>query len=191
VCPAVARTSDAALVAAARALLEQGGPDAVTMHAVGAAVGVRGPSLYNRFESREALLRATEQAALAELTARLREAGDQAPRPALERMAAIYRDFARQNPQVYALIYAPAGEDEARVAARAMAAAPLLAVTQRLVGASAALPAARLLTALLHGWVSIELAGAFRLGGNLEAAFAYALGAAIEGILSGRAPLRV
>jgi AcrR family transcriptional regulator len=190
-CPAVARTSDAALVDAARALLEQGGPDAVTMHAVGAAVGVRGPSLYNRFANREALLRAVEDAALADLTARLHAAADSAPRPALERMAAIYRAFARQHPRTYALLYAPAAADSARVAARAKAAAPLLAVTQRLVGPSAALPAARLLTALLHGWVSMEQAGAFHLGGDLEAAFAYALGAAIEGIESGRAPLRV
>jgi len=60
----------------------------------------------------------------------------------------------------------------------------------RLVGGTAALSAARLLTALLHGWVSMEAAGAFRLGGDLEAAFGYALGAAVAGIEAGGAPLR-
>jgi len=190
-CPTVARTSREGLVAAARALLERDGPAGVTMPAVAAAVGVRAASLYYHVASRDALLRAVEEAALADLTARLAEAADMAPRVALERMAASYRAFARQSPRAYALIHAPPVWDEARIAARARAAAPLLGVTQRLLGPSAALPAARLLTALLHGWVSMEQAGAFRLGGDLEASFAYALAAAIEGIESGRAPLRV
>ncbi len=188
-CPAVARTSDAALVAAARSLLERRGPAGVTMQAVGAAAGVRAASVYHRFASREALLRAVEEAVLADLTACLAAAGEGPPRLALERMAASYRSFAREAPQAYRLIHPPPDWDEARVAARALLAAPLLEVTQRLVGPRAALPAARLLTALLHGWVGMELAGAFRLGGDVEAAFAYALGAAIEGIESGRAPL--
>jgi AcrR family transcriptional regulator len=190
-CPAVARTSDAAIVAAARALLERDGPAGVTMHHVAAAVGVRGPSLYKRFSDRAALLRAVEQAVLAELTARLQTASNWPPRAALARMATEYRAFARANPGAYALLFAPGEWDAARVAARAQTAAPLQAVTTQLVGASAALPAARLLTALLHGWVSMEISGTFRLGGDLEAAFAYALAAAIEGIESGRAPLRI
>jgi AcrR family transcriptional regulator len=190
-CPAPARTSDADIIAAARRLLERGGPAAVTMHSVGAEVGVRGPSLYKRFADRDAMLRAVEDAALIDLTARLQVAGEGAPRVALTRMAAEYRAFARAAPATYALLYAGPEWDAARTDSRARAAAPLLAATTRLVGVSAALPAARLLTALLHGWVSMELAGSFRLGGDLEAAFAYALGAAIEGIESGRAPLRV
>jgi AcrR family transcriptional regulator len=185
-CPAHARTSDAALVAAARELLQRHGASGVTMSAVGAAVGVRGPSLYKRFADRDALLRAVETEALADLTGQLLAASDGPPRLTLERMALAYRRFAHAAPAVYALLFAPGAWDDARVAARAAAAAPLLTVVQRVVGPEAALPAARMLTAFLHGWVSMELAGAFRLGGDLEAAFAYALTAALDGIGAAR-----
>jgi AcrR family transcriptional regulator len=181
-CPAPARTSDAAIIAAARLLLERNGPDGVTMQAVGAAVGVRGPSLYKRFADRAALLRAVEEAALGELRGRLQTAAAGPPREALRRMAIVYRDFAHAAPPVYALLFAPEGWDEARVAARQLSVAPLLAVTAELAGAGHALPAARLLTAFMHGWVSMELAGAFRLGGDIEAAFEYSLSMLIEAI---------
>lgn len=181
-CPAHPRTSDAALVAAARRLLARDGPAGVTMNAVGAEVGIRGPSLYKRFADRDALLRAVEGEALADLTMDLKAVAHGPPRDMLTRMAVVYRDFAHAAPPVYALLFAPVVWDEARVASRAAAAAPLLAVTSRLVGPDSALPAARLLTAFLHGWVSMELAGAFRLGGDVEAAFAYALSAVLDGL---------
>ncbi len=181
-CPAPARTSDAAIVAAARRLLERDGPAGVTMQAVGAAVGVRGPSLYKRFADRAALLRAVEDAALADLSARLRECSTGPPRAALRRMAAAYREFALAAPPVYALLFSSESWDEARIAARQASVASLLQATGKLAGPPNALPAARLLTAFMHGWVSMEIAGAFRLGGDIEAAFEYSLTTLINGI---------
>ena len=190
-CPAPARTTDAAIAAAARALLERDGPAGVTMQAVGAAVGVRAPSLYKRIADRAALLRAIETEALADLAARLQMLAGPPARLAARRMAEAYRAFARESPKTYAMLFAPEGWDEAGDAARARAVAPVLAVTAALAGQADALAAARLLTAFLHGWVSMELAGAFRLGGDVEAAFAYALEATIDGIEARRAAARI
>lgn len=175
--PAPSRTTDAAIVAAARALLERLGPTGVTMQAVGAAVGIRGPSLYKRFADRAALLRAVEAQAVADLARRLGAVVATDPAEALAGMAAAYRGFAHEAPAVYALLFAPDGWDMERDAWRAEAAAPLLRLAARLAAPHAALPAGRLLTAFMHGWVSMELAGAFRLGGDAPADFCAALAA--------------
>jgi hypothetical protein len=55
-------------------------------------------------------------------------------------------------------------------------------LTERLVGRARALEAARLLTAFAHGFVSMELAGAFRLGGNVDEAYRFAIDSIIEGL---------
>ena len=66
--------------------------------------------------------------------------------------------------------------------ANAAAAAGLLLLTERVVGRERALEAARLLTAFVHGFVSMELAGAFRLGGDVDEAFRFAIDSSIEGL---------
>ena len=49
----------------------------------------------------------------------------------------------------------------------------MLRVARQLVGSAEALEAARLVTAWATGFISMELAGAFRLDGDLETAFEY------------------
>jgi hypothetical protein len=51
----------------------------------------------------------------------------------------------------------------------------------RLIGPSHALEAARTLVSWAHGFASMELAGGFRLGGDLDAAYEFG----IESILAG------
>ena len=53
---------------------------------------------------------------------------------------------------------------------------------ERLVGRARALEAARLLTAFAHGFVSMELAGAFRLGGDVDEAYRFAIDSIVEGL---------
>jgi hypothetical protein len=53
--------------------------------------------------------------------------------------------------------------------------ATFLRVVAELVGQAQALEAARLIVAWAHGFISMELAGAFRLGGDVDQAWDFGL----------------
>ena len=173
--PARGRTSADAIVAAGRELLEAGGLDAVTMQAIAGRVGVRAPSLYKRFPSRGALIATMTGDILGELGAFLDLPGDPGdPAVEIRRLAAGYRSWALGHPRAYALAFMDLPPDHRPpVEANARASAPLIELTTRLVRPEQALEAARLVTAFAHGFVSMELGGAFRLGGDVDAAYGF------------------
>ena len=182
--PAPERTNLAAIVSAAQWLLEASGLPGLTMAAVAARVGVRAPSLYKRVGGREELIGLVADATVLDLAERLEAAvggagshhGAQSSRASVARLGHAYREFAKERPSAYQLVFAhgPA-QGRPRPESLARAAAPVLALAQRLAGSERALDAARLLTAWAHGFVSMELSGAFRLGGDVERAFDYGL----------------
>ncbi|WP_159500042.1 TetR/AcrR family transcriptional regulator [Microbacterium sp. 18062] len=173
--PAPERTSLPAIVAAAGDLLESGGLAAVTMAAVAEKVGVRAPSLYKRVRNRDELLALVAEAAVADLRVRLAGAdgaGDACAR--LDALARALREFARSRPASYGLVFAP---DDIRLDRTQLeaAGAPLFEVVAELAGREHALEAARTVTAWATGFISMELNGAFRLGGEVDEAFAYGI----------------
>ncbi|MGO1507604.1 MAG: WHG domain-containing protein [Microbacteriaceae bacterium] len=206
--PTPDRTSLAAIVAAGREILEHAGPSGLTMQAVATRVGVRAPSLYKRVRDRDVLLAAVAEAAIADLTERLTEAAPApppapAPAPAarlhsadethgnpgevvrgmqsrevLVGLATAYRSYAHAQPEAFRLMFTAS----APLDALERAAAPVLRVTRELVGDAEALNAARLVTAWMTGFVQMELAGAFRLGGDVDDAFDYGLDRLIAGL---------
>jgi AcrR family transcriptional regulator len=188
--PAPARTSTDAIVAAARRILEADGLSAVTMRSVGEAVGVRGPSLYKRVPDRAALLRAVADAVVADLAMTLsRAVKDKDPGRSLRHVAAEYRAFVRANPNGYQLLFSalPAGAspDPATLASLGE---PIVRAMAGLAGEPVALEGARTMVAWAHGFVSMELAGGFRLGGDLDAAYAFGIEAILAGISAAARP---
>ena len=173
--PAHSQTSTAAIVAAGRRLLEQSGMDALTMRDVADAVGVRAPSLYKRVRSRSDLFRLILEDVADELTSTLdAAAGNGDPVTDLRAMAAAYRAFAHSNPVTYTLMFTPhavLGGTERSV----RSSATFLRVIAEVAGQAHALPAARMIVAWAHGFITMELAGAFRLGGDLEQAWDFGL----------------
>ena len=185
--PARARTSRDEIIAAGRDLLEEGGLDAVTMQAVALRVGVRAPSLYKRVPNRGALIAAIGAAAREDLRRQLEPATRLAdPGDALHAIAHVFRAFAHGHPRAYELLFMNLPADARPPdAMTSQAAAPLLEVTTRLVGRERALEAARLVTAFAHGFVSMELSGAFRLGGDVDAAYQYGIGVLVDALAAG------
>lgn len=174
--PTPRRTSSDAVVAAAADVLEDSGPDGLTMQAVAQRVGVRAPSLYKHVDGRDDLLRLVAEAAADALAREL----DAAARPGLPPADALVgcahalRAFARERPAAFRLVFSPGAEStRPGPEAVARASAPVLRVAEQLAGPDDALAAARTITAWAGGFVSMELADAFRLGGDVDEAFEY------------------
>jgi AcrR family transcriptional regulator len=173
--PAHAQTSTAAIVAAGRHLLEERGMDALTMHDVADAVGVRAPSLYKRVRGRSDLLRLILEDMADELTAALdAAAGSGDPVTDLRAMTATYRRLAHSSPVTYTLMHAPHAVPGA-TARSVRSSATFLRIVAEIAGPRHALPAARTIVAWAHGFITMELAGAFRLGGDIEQAWDFGL----------------
>lgn len=175
--PTPARTSLEQIVMAGRRSLEVDGLDGLTMQRVADIVGVRAPSLYKHVGSRGDLIRLVTEDVIRELTESLDAAASTGePRSDLRAMADIMRTFAHRHPASYSLIFArvpDAARPDPDLLARASHA--VLRTTAALAGQDRALEAARMLVAWAHGFISMELAGAFRLGGSVDEAYDFGI----------------
>jgi AcrR family transcriptional regulator len=96
----------AAIIAAAGALLESGGPDAVTLRSVGAAAGVSRSAAYRHFDDKADLLRALAAQMLTDLAARIRGAAKRGGRRSrLYRGCLAYLSHALEQSHHYQLIF--------------------------------------------------------------------------------------
>jgi AcrR family transcriptional regulator len=147
-------TRRAEVLAAARRLLEEGGSGALTMRALGQAVGMRAPSLYKHFPDKGAVERGLVEVGLRELVGALDVALAAFAEP-LPAFAAAYRAWATAHPHLYRLVAerwldrGPA----ARIERATSLAQPLLSAA----GGDAAL--ARALWGLCHGLALLEIGG--------------------------------
>ncbi|WP_395639696.1 TetR/AcrR family transcriptional regulator [Pseudolysinimonas sp.] len=175
--PTPDRTSLDEIVDAARDLLEADGAEGLSMRSVADRVGVRAPSLYKRVRSRDDLLRLVAESTVAELAERLdavataSAGGDPVLR--LADLARTLRRFAHERPAGYRLIFAPPSGVALAPESLARATAALFALTAELAGPDDALEAARTVTAWATGFIAMELAGSFQLGGDVERAFEF------------------
>jgi AcrR family transcriptional regulator len=175
--PTPPRTSLPDIIRAARHLLEAEGLEHLTMLRVAQAVGVRGPSLYKHVRDRGDLVRLIGNDAIQELSSRVSSAATyENPRQDLQAMARTLRGFARDYPETYSLLWARLPDawrfdQDLNV----LATEPLLRAVASLVGEADRLAAARMVFPWVHGFITMELAGAFRLGGDVDAAFEFGL----------------
>jgi AcrR family transcriptional regulator len=192
--PTPTRITPESLRAAARDVLERDGRDGLTMQAVATALGVRAPSLYKHVRDRDDLVRVVAEDVARDLGERVDLAIATAGGDALaaaRALAAAARRFAHERPHGYALVFGPLPESQrADRAALDRSSAAILELSRRLAGDEHALEAARTLTAWMHGFTSMELAGAFRLGGDVDEAWEFGLVRLVSGLADGGRPSR-
>jgi AcrR family transcriptional regulator len=181
--PAAPRTSRGAIIDEARAILERDGLDGLTMRAVAEAVGVRAPALYKHVADRGDLVRLVMDATVLELGERLRGVPGSAPEERLRRTADELRAFAHARPAAFGLLFGALPDAwRADPTLNADAVRPVLDLATELVGPEHALDASRTLTAACVGFITMELAGAFRLVGSVDDAWGYLIDTLIEGL---------
>jgi AcrR family transcriptional regulator len=162
----VPKTRDALLAAAAQ-LLDEGGPEAVTLREVGHRSGVSHNAPYKHFADKEALLAAVaareldrRSAALSAIVAGRRPAG-----AAVQAMMRGYVAWALEFPQRFKLVYGSWSKDSEELGVAAGTARALFTGVVTAAQRAGQLPAgdperlASLLLALTHGAVDLALAG--------------------------------
>jgi AcrR family transcriptional regulator len=187
--PTPDRTSLDEIIRAGRDILESAGVARLTMQAIAERVGVRPPSLYKRVRSRDDLIGLIAEASVRDLGERLSAVGASSdPRRDLAELARELRAFAHARPAGYQLIFGP-GPDLARpnLDSLTRAIVPVMRVAADLAGEQHKLEAARTITAWANGFISMELSGAFRLGGDINRAYEFGI-ARLADALGGQPP---
>jgi AcrR family transcriptional regulator len=153
------------IVTVARQLLEDEGLESFSMRKLADRLGVRAPVIYKHFASKSALVAVLISVGFEEQAALFEAALASSAHP-LTAMAGIYREYARDNPNLYRLMY---DRDLQR---------PLLlpgseerAVIPAIRAAGGDRDLARAAWAFAHGMTILELNNRFPAGADLDAAW--------------------
>jgi AcrR family transcriptional regulator len=158
-----ARLSREIIVNAALTFLDREGWDTLTINALAAQLGTKGPSLYNHVDSLEDLRRTVRIRVIDDIIAMLTRVGEGRTRDdAVLVMASAYRSYAHHHPGRYsAFTRMPLGGDDPEyTAATRGAAAPVIAVLSSYgLDLEQAFYAALEFWSALHGFVLLEMTG--------------------------------
>jgi AcrR family transcriptional regulator len=163
-----------AVIEAASTLADAHGLADLTLARIAESLGVRPPSLYKHVDGLEAVHRGLALKGLREATARVQQATvGKARDAALFAFAHAYWQFARERPGLYAASVRAArhGENDLASAGEALIGVVLAVLAGYGVKGDDALHATRGLRAIIHGFVSLDAMGAFRLKLDLGESF--------------------
>lgn len=168
-----------ALLAAGRALLEEGGPTALSMREIARRVGVSAPAAYHHFSGLDDIAVALAERGFAELAERLQAAPSNA-KGQLAPAGMAYVAFARENPGLYRLMFgegfhtAFAADDRIR-SLRSAAYEVLKAGLSKRLPPDEIGTAALFLWSLTHGLALLMIDGQFDPGADPDALVAAVL----------------
>ena len=174
-----------AVVAAAAAIADAEGAEAVTLARLADELGVRAPSLYNHVAGLPGLRRDLALLGLRELTARLAPAiAGRSGEEALLALAGAYRRFAGERPGLYAATLRAVGEGDGELAraSEELMGVVLAALAGYGLEGDDALHAVRGLRSAVHGFVALEAVGGFGLPLDRDESFRRLLGTFSRGL---------
>ena len=158
-----AASTRAALLQAAGALLDVGGPEAVTLRGVGARAGVSRSAPYRHFADKDSLLTVLATRAWSDVGDAMSNSAanaDASPRESLRQALSSLVVTGRTRPHLYRLMFStPAGDPTAAVRAAERAQDLFLTIVTNVVGPAQARQYAGLLLANAHGITALELSG--------------------------------
>ena len=147
-------------------VLEEAGPEALTMRELADRMGIRAPSLYKHVQDKDDIVAGVQEWALRDLARHL----SAVPGQGLVALAEAYRSWARAHPRLYEVATRrPLARERIAPGVEQAAAAPLVTA----VGGDEHV--ARALWALAHGLVDLELSDRFPPGADLDATWRTAL----------------
>ena len=153
------------ILAVAREQLEDEGVDRLSMRSLGERLGMKAPSLYKHFASKEALEAALISIGFEEQAA-LFGAALSGSREPLVALGSVYREFAKNNPQLFRLMY-----DRGLNRALLFEGSEDAAAGPAILAAGEDQDLARAAWALAHGMTTLELAGRFPEDADVDAAW--------------------
>lgn len=154
------------ILEAALTLFQTGGDEALSMRLLAERLNVRPSSLYRYYPERGALVAALENHAIRALHAALRgAAADKRPDDAFVAAAHSYLAYARAQPHLYSLLFAPKAPYIAEPGPGKNLWNELLKIVGALTGNPDDTAAAVAFCAFLHGFALLEASGQFGLSG--------------------------
>lgn len=175
------------IVEACTRLIAEEGMDALSLRKVAERVGIRAPSIYQHFASKELLLDAARHTALQALAGAM--AASRSGRTARQRLLSTalgYMDFAREQPHFFALLFMQTTSDRTSLEQAPDADSPyllLVAHVREFLGGNAA-NAEHLafgIWSLLHGAAVLRHTHLKRFTGPIDEATRSSLGALLDG----------
>lgn len=175
---------------AAIGLLDSAGPEGVTLAAVAAATGVATPSLYKHIDGLDSLRRLIAVRSINDLADQLTRAVlGRSQDDALQAFMIAYRAYALAHPNRYAALPQQPVPDADLSAAGARVIDVIVAVLRGYgLQGHDVIHAARSVRAAVHGFASLQTAGAFQLAEDLDTSYDLLIGMVTTGLSALRKP---
>lgn len=175
----------AAVVAAAAAIADAEGLDALTLGALAERLGIRTPSLYNHVAGMSGLRRELTLLGLRQITECLGTAiMGKAGKEAVLALAEAYRAYVIEHPGVYATTLRATPSDDAALqqASQRLIELVVAALSAYALHDDDAIHAVRGLRSLVHGFASLEVAGGFGMPLDRDESFQRLIGTFVAGL---------